>query len=297
METLEGQRRRRHRRRVGDRAGARPRVPRRGDEGRHRRRRGRSRSTTRAPSSAPSGRGHRRRHRRDRSGVGRPPRRRHVRSLRRVPRAVQQRRRRRAVVDDVGDHRERLALGARRQRDGRRPRHPGVRAAHDRGRANPVTSSTRRRATAASRRCRRRRCTPRARPRSRRSPSASRCSSSPKGTEPAGRHLLPVGRTAAHRPVDGGSQPTRRARPRAPARHRGDDDREARGDGEARRPRAEVPGSRRARAGRRRRHPRRALHHDDRGRVDRRRHDRATGCRRRPSSRASFPNSTRGCLG
>ena len=45
-------RRRRHRRRIGDRARARTRVRRRGDEGRHRRRRSRRRSTPRVPSSA-----------------------------------------------------------------------------------------------------------------------------------------------------------------------------------------------------------------------------------------------------
>ena len=217
-------------------------------------------------------------------------RRRHVRSVRRVPRAVQQRRRRRAVVDGVGDHGERLALGPRRQRDGRRPRHPGLRAAHDRvGRTRlcrqHVVGRRRHRADADGVGVRREQG------RGHFAHRVPRDAVRLRGHQPAGRHLLSVRRAAAHRVVDRGSQPTGRARPGASACDRGDDHREARGDGEARRPRAEVPGSRRARAGRRRRHPRRAFHHDDRRRVDRRR---PCASARPRSSRACSPSSTRG---
>ena len=66
--------------------------------------------------------------------------------------------------------------------------------------------------------------------------------------QPARRDLLSVRRVAAHRALDRGSQSSGRARARTAACDGGDDDREARGHGQARRPRAQVPRSRRARA-------------------------------------------------
>jgi NAD(P)-dependent dehydrogenase (short-subunit alcohol dehydrogenase family) len=184
-----------------------------------------------------------------------------VRSVRRA-RAVQQRRCRCAFCDGVGDHRERLALGARRQRDGRRPRHPGVRTAHDRGRGTGYVVNTSS-VMAASRRCRRRPCT---------CDEAAVTSL----TECLAMQFLSEGTNlragifirradccapACGRPIATGRRP--RAAVRAP-RH---DDQKleamAKQGGHG-----EVPGSTSSRRSSSTA-SRRALHHDDRGRVDR----------------------------
>ena len=88
----------------------------------------------------PAGRGHRRGDRCEQARIGRGPGRPRLRHVRRLPRPVQQRRRGRTELEGVDDHAERLALGLRRQRDGRGQRHSHLRAAHARG-AEPRATS------------------------------------------------------------------------------------------------------------------------------------------------------------
>ena len=87
----------------------------------------------------------------------------------------------------MGPHAQRLALGARRERVGRHPRHQGVRAARCSTAATRATSSTPRRATAASPRCRARRSTPPPRRRSSRHRVALRAAARRSGSRSAPR--------------------------------------------------------------------------------------------------------------
>ncbi len=196
-----------------------------------------------------AGRGPRRGHRRDRPGVGRGPGRRHLRALRRLPPPGQQRRCRGAVLHAVGDDRQRLALGARGQRDGRGQRGPGLRPPDDRGggagprgqhllgrrwhRAAPHGVGLRRQQGGGD--------------------HLHRVPGQPageRGHEPAGLDLLPLGRPAAHGAVGVGQDPARRAGPGATPHHRGDDRREARGHGGEGRLPAALAGPERAGPGR-----------------------------------------------